>query len=151
MRNQQDHHQAPRHDRRAADGGVAATRSALPAVHAARHLLLTTFRRDGSPVPTPVWFVPDGDDLWIVTTAGSGKVKRLRADDRVELAACTRLGRPRSAPVRGTARVLGADEAQVQGQALADRYGWQARFFQWQNRRKGLPMTAILVSPDREG
>jgi hypothetical protein len=45
---------------------------------------VTTFRRDGTPVPTPVWIAQDGDALVVTTPAGTGKVKRLRHDPRVE-------------------------------------------------------------------
>jgi hypothetical protein len=94
-----------------------------------------------------VWFVAEGDDLWVVTTADSGKVKRLRADEHVGLATCTRTGRPRSETLSGTALVLDTAEAEVRGRALVARYGWQARVFQWQNRRKRRPMVAIRVTP----
>ena len=47
---------------------------------------LTTFRRDGTPVPTAVWLVRDGDGLLVLTAAASGKVKRLRHTARVLIA-----------------------------------------------------------------
>lgn len=54
---------------------------------------LTTFRRSGEPVATPVWIARDGDGLVVTTPAASGKVKRLRRDPRVELRPCTRGGK----------------------------------------------------------
>ena len=44
---------------------------------------LTTFRRNGAPVSTPVWVAADGDDLVVLTPTASGKVRRLRNDARV--------------------------------------------------------------------
>lgn len=55
-------------------------------------LSLTTFRRNGEPVPTAVWVARDGDDLVVITPDGSGKVKRLRNSGRVELRPCSRSG-----------------------------------------------------------
>jgi PPOX class probable F420-dependent enzyme len=57
-----------------------------------RFVSLTTFRRSGAPVSTPVWVGRDGESLVVVTPVGSGKVKRLRHDPRVELRPCGRFG-----------------------------------------------------------
>ena len=57
-----------------------------------RFVSLTTFRRSGAPVSTPVWVARDGDALVVLTPVGSGKVKRLRSDPRVELRPCGRFG-----------------------------------------------------------
>lgn len=72
------------------------------------YVSLTTFRRSGEPVSTPVWVVADGADLLVLTPAGTGKLKRLRRDARVELRPCTRSGAVHDyAPVAtGVAEVL---------------------------------------------
>ena len=57
-----------------------------------RFVSLTTFRRSGAPVSTPVWVGRDGASLVVLTPVGSGKVKRLRHDRRVELRPCGRFG-----------------------------------------------------------
>ena len=54
---------------------------------------LTTFRASGAPVSTPVWIGTEGEDLVVLTPLDSGKVKRLRANPRVELRPCDRRGR----------------------------------------------------------
>ena len=54
---------------------------------------LTTFRRDGAPVPTPVGVVRDGDHLLVITDASTGKVKRLRHTPQVLIAPCDPRGR----------------------------------------------------------
>jgi PPOX class probable F420-dependent enzyme len=91
---------------------------------------LTTFRRTGEPVPTTVWIARDGDALVVTTPAGSGKVKRLRHDPRVELRPSTRFGSVADdAPVvRGTAEVLD-DEASEErvGDVVGSKYGLEYR------------------------
>lgn len=60
-------------------------------------VLLTTFRRDGTPVATPVNLALDGDRSdrgFFRTGAATGKAKRLRNSDRVLLAPCTQRGKP---------------------------------------------------------
>ena len=54
---------------------------------------LTTYRRSGAPVATPVWVAAAGDALAVTTMDGSGKVARLRLDPRVTLRPCDRRGR----------------------------------------------------------
>jgi PPOX class probable F420-dependent enzyme len=73
----------------------------------ARFVSLTTFRRSGERVSTPVWVGRDGEGLVVLTPAGSGKVKRLRRDPRVELAPCGRFGKVDDGvePLAGTAQV----------------------------------------------
>jgi PPOX class probable F420-dependent enzyme len=92
-----------------------------------RFVSLTTFRRDGTPVATPVWIARDGDALVVTTPAASGKVKRLRRDARVELRPCSRRGAvPDDAvPVAGTAEVGPVSEAAVG--ALRRKYGLEYR------------------------
>jgi hypothetical protein len=75
-------------------------------IESAKYLALTTYRRDGTAVSTPVWFASDGRRLLVWTDATSGKVRRIRSNPRVMAAACDVRGRPRSPAVTGTARLL---------------------------------------------
>lgn len=79
----------------------------LDAVAAHRYVSLTTFRRSGEPVATPVWVARDGGELVVVTVDPSGKLKRLANDPRVQLRPCDMRGRvPDGAPTyAGTAVV----------------------------------------------
>ncbi len=83
------------------------TSSDLTRVGAEKFVSLTTFRRSGEPVSAPVWVARHGEELVVTTVDGTGKVKRLRRDDRVELVPCSRRGTvsPDAAPVSGTARI----------------------------------------------
>lgn len=91
------------------------------------YLLVTTFRRDGTPVPTPVWVGRDGEELIVWTQAKAGKVKRVRNNGAVEVAECDLRGRPRGAVVTGRARVLDAAGSE-RGRALLKRkYGITGR------------------------
>jgi PPOX class probable F420-dependent enzyme len=71
---------------------------------------LVTFRRNGEPVATPLWFVRDGALVYLRTMARSGKVKRLRHDPRVTVAPCTWEGEVKGAAVEGLGRVMASDE-----------------------------------------
>ena len=81
--------------------------SDLDVVAANRYVSLTTFRRTGEPVSSPVWIARDGDELVVITVVPTGKLKRLAHTSRVELRPCDFRGRvPEGAPTyAGTAVV----------------------------------------------
>ncbi|WP_439677675.1 PPOX class F420-dependent oxidoreductase [Embleya sp. MST-111070] len=80
----------------------------LDRLAAGKYVLLTTFRRDGRAVGTPVWVFRDGDALGVWTARSSGKVKRIRNSGRVTVAECDARGRVRGEAVPGTASLLDA-------------------------------------------
>ncbi len=95
-------------------------------------VLLTTFRRSGKRVSTPVWVARDGDHLVVITPAGTGKVKRIAANPAVEVTPCDRRGRPKPwAPtVAGRAEVReAAAEADAAREAIKAKYRWEFRIF----------------------
>lgn len=79
-------------------------------LHTAKYISFTSYRRNGTPVPTAVWVVPYRDGYAFTTDATSWKVKRILADPRVTVQVCNFRGRPtKGAPVhRGRAEVLTA-------------------------------------------
>jgi uncharacterized protein len=88
----------------------------------ARYLLLTTFRRDGAPVSTPVRVVADGNRLYFRAPGSSGTSKRIQRTDWVQVARCTVLGVCRYGPtVNATARLLAGEEAGRAAATLAGR------------------------------
>lgn len=98
-------------------------------VSRARFLSLVTTKRDGTAVPTPVWFATVGDALVVGTDAGAGKVKRIRHTPSVSVAPCTFRGKVTGPNAAGTARVATAEEATSARAALARKYSLLWRFF----------------------
>ncbi|MFC0531737.1 PPOX class F420-dependent oxidoreductase [Phytohabitans kaempferiae] len=84
--------------------------SALDRLARETYVLLTTFRRDGRAVATPVWAVRDGDALMVWTVADSGKVKRIRRNGAVTVAPCDLRGNPHGEAVSGHATLTGSAE-----------------------------------------
>lgn len=83
--------------------------TALDLLGAAKYMLLTTYRKDGRAVATPVWVARDGDELVVFTAPDTGKVKRIRRNGAVEVAPCDMRGNRKGEDVPGRARIL--DEA----------------------------------------
>ena len=90
-------------------------------------VLLTTYRRDGRPVTTPVWAASLNRNLYVVTARSTGKARRLRATGRVRFAPSNMTGRRILGEWQeGSGRVI--EDEQRQGEALAAlqrKYGWQ--------------------------
>ena len=81
---------------------------ALDEIARHQYVSLTTFRRSGAPVATPVWVARDGEEVVVITVDGVGKTKRLAHTARVELRPCDVRGRVAAgAPCwLGTARIV---------------------------------------------
>ena len=108
---------------------------ALDSLASGKYLSLTTFRRDGTPVATPVWLVRDGDSLRVITQADSGKAKRLRNDPRVLLAPCDARGNLTGAQVEGTAALQDPAETAHTARMIEARYGLLGKLLMWRSRR----------------
>lgn len=93
---------------------------------------LTTYRKSGMPVSTPVWFALVGADerVYVFTDIESGKVKRIRNDPRASVAPSSVRGRPRGREVGVEARVLERSEHEMADRALREKYGWRYRLAQ---------------------
>ena len=91
-----------------------------------KYILVTTFRRDGTPVKTPTWVVGlDGGNLGFYTSSQSGKAKRLAHTDRVTVQPCDARGRVTagSEPADATARLVeGSDLDDIRTRLVA-KYG----------------------------
>ena len=112
-----------------------------------RHVLLTTFRRDGRPVGTPVHIAVDGPVAYIRTYDPSGKLKRLRRNRDVEIAPCTMRGRVTGPSARATARILDGSESAGAVRGLVGKYPLlHGKLIPWVHRRRGLVTTHIELT-----
>ena len=111
------------------------TATALPALADESFVSLTTFRASGEPVATPVWIAPDAmgnGDLLVLTPSATGKVRRIRADARVELRPCDRRGRvAEGAPTASATAEILAGQAEVDAvrDVMRRKYGAEYRIF----------------------
>ena len=102
---------------------------ARAAVLRAQYVALTTYRRDGRAVTTPVWAAAEGGSLYLFSNAAAGKVKRLRNSPRAAIAPCTATGRITGAELAAQGRVLPASEMPRVWRLLVAKYGLPARLF----------------------
>jgi PPOX class probable F420-dependent enzyme len=122
----------------------------LGSLAAERYISLTTFRRDGTAVSTPVWVVSDdGRRLLVWTGAKTWKVRRIRRDPRVLVARSSLRGSERGPRFSGRARIV-ADPGIAA--LLRQKYGWQKRALDLLNRSAGPEAwaTVEIVAEDNE-
>ncbi|WP_020524429.1 PPOX class F420-dependent oxidoreductase [Catelliglobosispora koreensis] len=91
------------------------------------YALVTTFRKNGNPVPTPVWIVPFEDGLGVWTVPHFGKVKRIRKNPAVTVATCDLRGNNAGPSMSGTASLLDFAGTQQVRAAIRRKYGLVGR------------------------
>jgi PPOX class probable F420-dependent enzyme len=96
------------------------------AIRDQKYISLTTFRKNGEAVVTPVWFGEEDDKLYIMTRSDMGKVKRIRNNPSVRVAPCSIRGRVTGPEVAALARILPRDEHARARQTINRKY-WMAR------------------------
>jgi PPOX class probable F420-dependent enzyme len=99
----------------------------LDTVGQASYALVTSYRKDGRAVPTPVWVVRDGDTLALWTVTDSGKVKRIRRDPTVLIGPCDVRGRPTGDQVPCRAEILDDAGTERVRALLRHKYGVMGR------------------------
>ncbi len=96
------------------------------AIRDQKYISLTTFRKNGSGVATPVWFGEDSDKLYVMTRSDMGKTKRVRNNTQVRVAPCTIRGKTTGPEFAATARILPLAEHGLAQQTINRKY-WMAR------------------------
>ena len=87
-----------------------------------RNVLLTTYRRDGTPVDTPVHIAVDGDRAYMRSYDKAWKWKRMRNNPDVLVAPSTLRGRPTGPALSASGRILEGEEAEHAARCLARKY-----------------------------
>lgn len=114
----------------------------LEALFPSRFLSITSFKRDGSGVATPVWSVSDGTRLYAFTDLHSAKVRRIRRHPQITVAPCRVNGKLVRPPVPARAEVLTARaDLEYARRLLLERYKVSYRlvmlFYRLGRRLKG--------------
>ncbi|MEV7186747.1 PPOX class F420-dependent oxidoreductase [Kitasatospora sp. NPDC093102] len=105
------------------DPSAADRLARLALLSAGSYLLVTTYKKDGTAVPTPVWVVRDGEALGVWTVADSWKVKRIRNRADVLVGPCDVKGRPTGEQYPATAEILGPERTAAYRTLLRQKYG----------------------------
>ncbi|MFY9609881.1 MAG: PPOX class F420-dependent oxidoreductase [Blastocatellia bacterium] len=113
-----------------------------------KYLNLETYRKTGAQVRTPLWFAEENGLLYIYSLADAGKVKRIRNNPRVQIAACDMRGKLKGDWVNGRARILGGAEADHANSLLDEKYGLIKRIGNLTSNLLGRKRAFIAIQPD---
>ena len=119
-----------------------------------RFVLLTTYRRYGEPVATPVWVLPDAGAAIVSTPEGAGKLKRLRARP-ARHAPAVRPSRQRQARRARSSRAAPRSSAtppppRPSTAGSSRKYGVEFRIFmaiEWVVRRGNSTRVVVRITP----
>jgi uncharacterized protein len=113
------------------------------------YINLETYKRNGQPIATPVWFTIDHDNkmIYVITRTQTGKVKRLRNNSKVRIVPCGMRGQPKGEWLNGRATFASAEQQQIALKQRNKKYGLKARLSGLLSRTKG-DLIGIAISPD---
>ncbi len=110
---------------------------------------LETYRRNGEPVRTPVWFLEENRMLYVHTDDSTGKVKRIRRNTNVRVAPSHFRGKPKSEYMDARAELETSPEiVEKYHSKIYKKYGLQAsltRFVQRFSRSKARDIIIIII------
>ena len=113
-----------------------------------KYLNLETYRKNGECMDTPVWFVQQGATFYVVTMANSGKVKRIRNNDRVNIAPCRMDGKLTGTWVPAQARQVTDPDLSLTVDHLLDRkYGLLKKMFQNRRSKENSQAAILEITP----
>jgi PPOX class probable F420-dependent enzyme len=97
--------------------------SALAQFAGQKYLNIETYRKNGDPVRTPVWFVESNGTLYVRTAESTGKYRRIRNNPAVRVAPCDMRGNVKGEWAKAEARIVGGEEEQMTYKMLDKKYG----------------------------
>jgi len=97
-----------------------------PEIHDQKYISLTSFRKTGAAIATPVWFGEEDGRLYVMTRSDLGKAKRIRNNPNVKVAPCTVRGKVTGPDFSATARILPPEDHQRARDTLNRKY-WMAK------------------------
>ena len=92
-----------------------------------KYINLETYKRDNTPIKTPVWFVIDKGLVYIITRESTGKVKRLKNNQNVRVVPCSFKGEIKNEWVNGKAQKVTGSEADNVIKLRKKKYGFAVR------------------------
>jgi len=102
-----------------------------------KYINLETYKKDGTSIRTPVWFVIDDDLIYVITRDSTGKVKRLENNQDVQIVSCSFKGEPKNEWIKGKAEKITGKEADIAIKLRKKKYGMSARLIGLFTSQKG--------------
>jgi PPOX class probable F420-dependent enzyme len=117
-------------------------------LHLSKHkyISIETYRKNGTGVRTPVWFVVSQGLIYFRTDAKSGKVKRIRNNPHVKIAPCNMGGNVEGDWYEGKAKFSDQAESMIAFSLINKKYGLLTTFIRLLNKiRNTKPLVISLI------
>jgi PPOX class probable F420-dependent enzyme len=112
-----------------------------------KYISLRTFRKNGIPVATPVWFGEGVDKIYVMTRSDSGKYKRIRNNAHVQVAPCSMRGKITGPTFAATTRIMPEADWPLTRKTLQKKY-WLTRIsFLWSKKNVYIEISDFKLNP----
>jgi len=101
------------------------------------YINLETYRKNGISVITPVWFVIEGKNFFVITKSSTGKIKRLRNNPNIRISPCDFRGKVKGKWLNGLATLKTPDEYPQIINLRNKKYGFRTKLVSLFTRGKG--------------
>ena len=113
-----------------------------------KYVNLETYKKDGTPVRTPVWFMIDNGIIYVMTREKTGKVKRLKNNQNIRIVPCSFTGESKSEWINGIAQKITGEGAEKAIKLRKKKYGFSARIAGLFSSQKGNPIVYSIEFND---
>ena len=113
-----------------------------------KYVNLETYKKDGTPVRTPVWFMIDNGIIYVITREKTGKVKRLKNNQNIRIVPCSFNGESKNEWINGVAQKITGNNAERAIKLRKKKYGISARLAGLFSSQKGNPMVYSIKLND---
>ena len=110
-----------------------------------KYVNLETYKKNGQAVQTPVWFMISNNTILVQTMKTTGKIKRIRNNQKIRIMPCGIRGEPKGKWIEGTAKL--ADDAKIQeiARLRAKKYGFKAKMLGMFMKKENLAGIIIQI------
>ncbi|RMW35289.1 MAG: PPOX class F420-dependent oxidoreductase [Nitrosopumilus sp.] len=109
----------------------------LEEIESEKYISVETYKKNGDPVRTPVWFTIKDNQIFVVTRDQTGKVKRLKNNTQVKIAICTIKGEIKGKWVSGVAEILDDEKTKDAVKRRDKKYGFFSKMARFLTKSKG--------------
>lgn len=129
----------------------ATTTTPFAALRDQEYMNLTTYRKSGEAMVTPVWFAQDGATLYVMTAVNAGKIKRIRNNRQVQVGPSDMRGQPLGRTEAAQARILSGADAERANKLLDKKYGLKKKMFDIAGALRGGASSRAFIAVEPAG
>jgi uncharacterized protein len=124
---------------------MASSNNFISGLSEMRYINLETYKKNGQPVHTPVWFVIYNKKIYFRTDSNSGKVKRIMNNQNVSIAACDLLGKIKAEWIKGAAKIANDVDPETINTLINKKYSFMQSFIRIMYKLRNIKVIIISV------